>query len=462
MSIAVNDVAGQRRATRRSSHRRVSWGSRISAASDPRVSCRKTLFSHPQELSIKAITLSPDRHHMASAMKDGSVIIWDPETGCQTKRLVDKSSDDPIKCLSFSHDSQFLATARRKSIYLWDISSGKKLEANAIQRAHEQIINALAFSTENYTLVSGSVRGAKSLILWRDVLKGHEKTTLLRQISMVFSIAFSPCGDVIAVSYSSGASQMIQLWTACGERRGGLSLEHTGSIACVAFSPETRPETLVMASGSHDTTVNLYQWSSRLYEVIWRLNHSSWVRSLCFSPNGRYLVVAVGSTNPGHSQSISLMYLWDLKSGRMLCTPHRPVGAEKEGSITSIVFYDNDRFFISTDWGMILQYEIKNCQENDIVVSPNPSPRSNVSWREFRRRLWASSAFPHSVLDLTGLLSKGSHLGGGAQSEVHSAVWKQEAIALRGLGDCDCPAVVAKILRHSGANKVMKHSCAQV
>jgi WD40 repeat protein len=111
---------------------------------------------------IGDVAFSPDGRMVISASGDGTMILWDVETGAYLRRFVGHSHE--VRGVAFSADGEFIATASADgTIMIWDTAS-----AEAIRRykwTDTQIVWSIAFSPDGRTVLAGGDNGLISL--WR-------------------------------------------------------------------------------------------------------------------------------------------------------------------------------------------------------------------------------------------------------------------------------------------------------
>ena len=121
--------------------------------------------------------------------------------------------------------------------------------------------------------------------LW-DPLTG-QTTATLRHDAAISSIAFSPDGMLLA---SGSEDSTVQLWNPETQVIEAVLRGHTDGVLDVAFSPDS----LLLASGSADGTIRLWNPETRTLEAVLR-GHTNSVLSVAFSPDG--MLLASGSAD---------------------------------------------------------------------------------------------------------------------------------------------------------------------
>ena len=198
--------------------------------------------------SVDGLAFSPDGQTIATGSDDGTVRLWNAETGNPERKLEGQTAA-AVKTVAFSPDGWMLASGGG-GISLWDVATGDRLRT---LHGHKKWVNSIAFSPDSRMLASGG--DDATVRLW-DVSTGEHLRTLeetgTRVRAAVLSVDFSPDGRTLA----SGNWRYVYVWDVM---TGGLKriLEgHADRVNGVAFSPDGR----TLASGSQDGTILLWEF----------------------------------------------------------------------------------------------------------------------------------------------------------------------------------------------------------
>ncbi|RKU21631.1 hypothetical protein C6499_21780 [Candidatus Poribacteria bacterium] len=125
----------------------------------------RTLKGHTE--MVNTLAFSPDSTTLVSGSKDDSLRVWNPNTGSVLRKLSGHSND--IRSVVFSHDGKMLASGSKdSSVRLWDAKTWRFLPT---LRGHYFGVRGASFSPDGKTVVSA----ADSRILFWD-WKKLEKT----------------------------------------------------------------------------------------------------------------------------------------------------------------------------------------------------------------------------------------------------------------------------------------------
>jgi WD40 repeat protein/transcriptional regulator with XRE-family HTH domain len=223
-----------------------------------------------------ALALSPDEHTLASGCDDGSVKLWDVESGAL---LWSGWHTKGTMCLAFSPAGSLLASGGvDATVRLWEASLGTHLE----ELPHPSPILSLAWSPDGRLLASGDFVGTTRL--WEMQQTGPPRCVeiLSEHTNIVRGLAFAPDGSVLA---SASWDSSIKLWEIESLRCLQTLVGHTERVHCLAFSPDGD----TLASGGWDTTIRLWDVKLGRSRVVLQ-GHSGDVYGLAFTPDSRLLL----------------------------------------------------------------------------------------------------------------------------------------------------------------------------
>jgi tetratricopeptide (TPR) repeat protein len=155
-------------------------------------------------------------------------------------------------------------------------------------------VSSVAFSPDGERIVSGSYDS--TVKIW-NAKTGAEVMTMSGHTDLVSDVAFSPDGKRFASASSDNTIRICDVAT--GDEL--LVLEgHEDEVLSVAFSPDGKR----IASGSKDDTVRI--WDAATGDLVQILPIHGWVWKVCFSPDGKTLLITSQIGDSGSNQTITL------------------------------------------------------------------------------------------------------------------------------------------------------------
>ena len=336
-------------------------------------------FSFDKEEVINA-DLSQDGRLAATGLKDGTVQIWDANTGSLLQALKGAGRLDSlffdgdgrrlmvvsghsaqiwdtvtfkplgrfehsgdIYFANFSWDGNLAATASNNTAAIWDASTGKQIGATL---THEGIINYITFSHSGRSVLTASADGtAKVWNAATGTLVGSTPTG--SDLQWMNSANISWDNFFIVTATSGGANSKVEVWAPPLQIGGSLrllsTLRHKDDVQYAEFSP-TDSSTVVTAS--YDNTAAIWKWpvcdqrdpdkqdTCKVQPRV--LLHDDALRMAQFTVDGSRIV----------TQSLdNRVQVWDAVTGNSIGgrIPHR-------GNITSVgVSRDGQRILTSSE-----------------------------------------------------------------------------------------------------------------
>lgn len=280
---------------------------------------------------IRTTIWSPSGQYIASAGKDGLVIVWDPKDG--RVRTFYRKHQGAVNALVWSPEKsdRIASGGADQTVQLWEVIGAVPV---ATWEEHNHIINGIAWSPEQQHIASCDEEGR--VLVWtsetrelRTTYTGHEGSVLAvtwsadgRQVASVGvdgtaqiwdaltgetiatitseeplkTIMWQPEGDLIAIA---GDEQIIQIVDATSGEIVQTCSGHTSSINTLRWSPDGR----YLASGDNEGNILIWEGNTGKSLVIYN-GHRSAVNSLSWDPVGKQIA------SGGEDQSI---HIWTVE-----------------------------------------------------------------------------------------------------------------------------------------------------
>lgn len=302
------------------------------------------------KLNINSVTFSPDSKYVGTGATESEdqdlARIWDGTSG---KPITSVKHDRDVYSESFY--GNYLATGSNdRTARIWQLPEGREVR----RLAHDYEVRSVAFSPNGKYLATGTSGGGKTVRIW-DVSSGSE-TQRLEHNSAISDIAFSNDSRRLV---SSSFDNTTRVWSI---NNGQEIMRLTQPASAVALNADGS----LLATGGFDVTV----WEvpgGRAIPVI--KGQEDEVRTLLFSPDGKYLATASGN----------IVRLWEISSGGA-----REVARVQQPDYVLALNFSSDGEYLSIAAGA-LTVEAQHWRAKDMISDACAHVSRNLSADEWKK-----------------------------------------------------------------------------
>jgi WD40 repeat protein len=279
---------------------------------------------------------------IAVGLRSGDIITLDAVTGSQV--VVLSGHTGWVTSVTFSSDGMSLVSGGwDKTIKLWDVQTGGAIKTFC---GHTDWVNSVSISFNCTTIASGS--DDWTVHMW-DIQTG-ECCCVIKHGGRVMCVSFSPTNPKHLISISG---DIVQQWGADGHQ---IEPAYEGTHA--AFSLDG---TRLALCGEKVTTIQ----NSNSGAIVVKCPTNNGPRHCCFSPNGKLVAVAAGST----------AYVWDITGS----DPHLIetfIGHTQE--ITSLTFSSSSSLISASDDQSVKFWQIGSSSMDLATSDPKSTPLTSA------------------------------------------------------------------------------------
>jgi WD40 repeat protein len=208
---------------------------------------------------VTALSLHPVSGRPVSASRDGTVRVWDVDSGREISRW---EVGQALHSLAISPDGRWCACGSSEGeVQVRDLDTGKR---RFRLRGHTSLVSGIAFDPRGERLVTASWYGP--IRVW-DAATGSRVTLMESHLdpalamdhpvlhmageAKVTAVAFDPGGTRL---FSAAEDGTVRVWEAATGAERACLRGHEGRVTCLTTAPAAR----FVASGARDNTVRLW------------------------------------------------------------------------------------------------------------------------------------------------------------------------------------------------------------
>jgi WD40 repeat protein len=206
--------------------------------------------------------------------------VWDVDSGNKIKTF-GTDYEIPgykIMAMAISSNGKRLVARYNSGIVMWDMERFTALWSIMDGYARHGVFSFSPDSTKiAYYSITDSADDIKGNVVIVDVETGNEITSIAKDLSVIYSLAYSPDGETLI----GALNNTIIVWDAKSGKETGALTGHRDSVNDVAYSPDGN----IILSASSDMTIKIWD-AKALQETRTLSGHTNGVNTVSFSSNG--------------------------------------------------------------------------------------------------------------------------------------------------------------------------------
>ena len=230
----------------------------------------KLLKGHADNSKFIAINFSPDGKKVASANSDGTIRLWDTDSGNQQFTLTQHSGSQTALAFNAINQSNLGdiksrtltslgASNSHLFVSVWDIDFGNRLSVDRVEKS-DHIGYEVAISPDGSLFVTKN----NTVRLWDTQTKSVLSTIGSKEYAgFEAQVVFSPDGKLLAVT--ARKDNTVQIWDVPNRKTLCRLKGHTTAVYSLAFSPDNKT---VITSGWTYKDVTIRLWDTITGELL--------------------------------------------------------------------------------------------------------------------------------------------------------------------------------------------------
>jgi WD40 repeat protein len=246
--------------------------------------------------SLQAVALTSDQRKVVSGGVDGSLNVWNLETGKAELTLTGHMGG--VFAVAVTPDGQrVISGAGNGTLHVWNLDTGK---AEKTLRGHTGTVQALAVTPNGQRLISG---GRDEILRFWNLETGELEWARIGHTRGVLAVAVMPDGRRVISGGGDGILRVWNLDTGAEERAlNDRSTREMDEVWTVVVMPDGRRA----VSGGSDGRLRIWNLSTGKVERAFAMSITG-VRAVAATPDGRRVITSGG---------FGSLRVWNLYTGK--------------------------------------------------------------------------------------------------------------------------------------------------